>query len=337
VHFAHQRGILHRDLKPGNIVMDANGEPHVTDFGLAKRMDVDSGLTPSGTFIGTPSYMAPEQVVGKTGQLTTVADIYSLGAVLYFLLTGRPPFVGATPLETLRLVVEKEPVRPSTINRRLDRDLETICLKCLEKAPQGRYASADAVAEDLDRWLRQEPIQARPSGAWEHIFKWAKRKPAIASLIGAVFAVTAIGFAGVFWQWRRAQASAGAARVEAADNQQVTKFLQEMLEGVQPSVALGRDTTLLREVLKKAETRVDEELQYGGDVPPIAGDRREAAWPREPACRWFNGLSREGLGGAGKAGGGGADVPTGTGYAEEAARFRTPGRCGWTPQPGGDA
>jgi tetratricopeptide (TPR) repeat protein len=262
VHFAHQRGILHRDLKPGNIVMDANGEPHVTDFGLAKRMDVDSGLTPSGTFIGTPSYMAPEQAVGQTGQLTTVADIYSLGAVLYFLLTGRPPFVGATPLETLRLVVEKEPVRPSTINRRLDRDLETICLKCLEKAPQGRYASADAVAEDLDRWLRQEPIQARPSGAWEHIFKWAKRKPAIASLIGAVFAVTAIGFAGVFWQWRRAQASAGAARVEAADNQQVTKFLQEMLEGVQPSVALGRDTTLLREVLKKAETRVDEELKY---------------------------------------------------------------------------
>jgi serine/threonine protein kinase/WD40 repeat protein len=186
VHYAHQRGILHRDLKPANILLDAQGEPHVTDFGLAKLVNQDSGLTRTEAVMGTPAYMAPEQAQGRVKELSTAADLYSLGAMLYHLLTGRPPFAGATPLETMKLVVESEPPRPSVFNVQLDRDLETICLKCLEKDPRRRYASADALAEDLERWLRSEPVNARPSSVPERFVKWVHRKPAHAALAGVV-------------------------------------------------------------------------------------------------------------------------------------------------------
>ncbi|HSA29709.1 MAG TPA: protein kinase [Phycisphaerae bacterium] len=204
VHYAHQHGVLHRDLKPGNILLDANGHPYVTDFGLAKRATEDSGLTLTGQLLGTPSYMAPEQAAGKVKPLSVAVDIYSLGAILYELLTGTPPFAADTPLATLQQVRDTEPRRPSTINRRTNRDLETICLKCLEKDPQRRYASAGALAEDLERWLEGRSILARPVGQTAKFWRWCRRKPLIAGLAAALTLVFAAGFAGVLWQWRTA-------------------------------------------------------------------------------------------------------------------------------------
>ena len=184
VHYAHQHGILHRDIKPANILIDASGQPHLTDFGLAKNLKGDSSLTLSGAVMGTPAYMAPEQAAGKNRQVTGAADVYSLGAILYQILAGRPPFQADTPLETLRKVTDEEPKRPSSINIGADADLEIICLKCLEKAPHRRYASAEQLAEDLERWLRDEPIRARPVTPLERSWKWIKRRPAFAAMGG---------------------------------------------------------------------------------------------------------------------------------------------------------
>ena len=182
VHYAHQRGVLHRDIKPSNILLDGSGEAHLTDFGLAKLVQKESTLTHTNAVMGTPAYMAPEQARGETKDVTTAVDVYGLGAVLYESLTGWPPFGGGTSLETIRQVLEHEPRRPSIFNPQVDRDLETICLKCLEKDPTRRYATAEALADDLDRWSRQEPIQARPTSTLERIQKWVLRRPAIAAL-----------------------------------------------------------------------------------------------------------------------------------------------------------
>ena len=187
VDYAHRRGVLHRDIKPANIIIDSVGEPHLTDFGLAKVMGRASvSGTASGSILGTPAYMAPEQASGDSKNASTAADVYSLGAVLYEMLLGQPPFLGPTPLETLRCVIEKEPKHPSSFGRGVDRDLATICLKCLEKDPQRRYSSASALADDLDRWLDGEPIEARPVRPAERFWRWCRRKPAVAVLLAGV-------------------------------------------------------------------------------------------------------------------------------------------------------
>jgi serine/threonine protein kinase len=186
VHFAHQHGILHRDLKPSNILIDALGEPHVTDFGVAKAVDADGRLTLTGAILGSPYYMAPEQAAGKSAQLSTAADTYSLGIILFELLTGRLPFQAETPVATLKLVMEGEPPRLRSFNPAVDPDLETICLKCLEKDPAKRYPSGEALAEDLDFWQQDLPITARRSSPSERAYKWIKREPLKAGAIASI-------------------------------------------------------------------------------------------------------------------------------------------------------
>jgi WD40 repeat protein/tRNA A-37 threonylcarbamoyl transferase component Bud32 len=204
VHAAHQQGIVHRDLKPANVLLAADGTPKVTDFGLAKRLDGAAGQTASGAIVGTPSYMAPEQAGGKGKEVGPAADVYSLGAVLYELLTGRPPFQATTPLDTLLQVLSDEPVPPRRLQPKVPRDLETVCLKCLQKEPHRRYASGQALADDLRRFLDGQPVTARPVTPVERALKWARRRPAVAGLVALVAAVTLAGIGLVTWQWRSA-------------------------------------------------------------------------------------------------------------------------------------
>src|SRR5216117_266362 len=189
VHYAHEHRILHRDIKPGNILLDAKGEPHLTDYGLARLVETESTVTRTLEVLGTPSYMAPEQAAGKNTQLTSATDVYGLGAVFYQLLTGHPPFAGGTTYETVRLVLETEPRQPRLWNPKIDRDLATICLKCLEKDPQRRYSSALALAEDLEHWLKHEPIRAHPTGVFTRGKKWVRRNPTTALLMTSLVAL----------------------------------------------------------------------------------------------------------------------------------------------------
>ncbi len=209
VHYAHERGTIHRDLKPSNILVDEQDEPHVTDFGLAKRIEGDASLTGDEHALGTPSYMPPEQAESRRGEVGPQSDIYSLGATLYDLLTGRPPFRGDNRLATLQLVSKSEPVPPRMLNPAIPRDLETICLKCLEKTPARRYATAADLARELERYLHGEPILARPVTRVERFWRWCRREPVIA-LLSACVLVTLL--AGMIVSWHFAANAAARAR-----------------------------------------------------------------------------------------------------------------------------
>jgi tetratricopeptide (TPR) repeat protein len=301
VHHAHRHGILHRDIKPGNILIDTDGRPHVADFGLAKPLSGPPGQTESGAILGTPGYISPEQAAARK-DLTTATDVYSLGAVLYDLMTGRPPFAAPSTLDTLVKVLEEDPLPPHRLNPRVDRDLETVCLTCLNKDPRRRYASAEALAADLERWLAGEPIHARRLGRLERAWKWARRRPLDAALV-AVLGAAALALAGGGWvfsvrlqaavhQAREAQAAAEKGEQEAdRKRQQVNDYLVYLNERlanlrVEQPVRLEflHEGLALCEQFRKgrgedAEVRRQTALLYGclGDLEQERRDVKKAA------------------------------------------------------------
>jgi serine/threonine-protein kinase len=293
--YAHERGIVHRDLKPANILLTADGIPKITDFGLAKRLEGDSSQTKSGTLLGTPNYMAPEQARGDAQNVGPLSDVYALGAMLYELLTGRPPFQGATLGETMLQVERDEPMAPSRLVAKVPRDLETICLKCLQKDPQRRYASAQALSDDLRRFLSDQPILARPASAWERLARWCVRNPSVASLLGAVavlLMLVALGSLAAAYRISREKAEADWQREKAERNAESEKAAHEEADhnramaekhahearlaqaqaGKQAQVALG--------TVYDVVTKTDEKLRHKAEMGPLRKELLEMAMKR---------------------------------------------------------
>ena len=297
---AHQANVIHRDLKPANVLLLTDGTPKITDFGLAKKLDDTSGQTQSGAIMGTPSYMAPEQAGGKSHEIGPAADVYALGAILYELLTGRPPFKAATPLDTVLQVVSQEPVPVRRLNPPVPTDLETICHKCLQKDPEKRYASAAALADDLARYSRGEPIAARPAGRAERAWRWCRRNPALAGSLAAVVVALLVGGGVAGWQaWEarreaaradlkaedatreflRAEGKAELARNETARANEETRKAQDAVKALKiQSTEQRRLLDVMR--IKEAVTAFDNNLvEYARDTfGEVAEENRTSAW-----------------------------------------------------------
>jgi tetratricopeptide (TPR) repeat protein len=265
--FAHRQGTVHRDIKPTNILIDEFDQPRITDFGLAHRSQLDPHSTATGQILGTPAFMSPEQAAGKPAAIGPASDIYSAGAVLYFLLTQKPPFTAA-PLPALLALVSgpEPPVSPRALNPSVSPDLATICLKCLEKDPARRYPSAQSLADELGRFCRNEPILARPPSSAERAWRWCARNRAVSLALGAATVALLAGTVVSTSQAVRAKRAERLAESAASRSDQVARFLKDMLQGVGPSVARGRDTQMLRDILDQASERVGTELRNQPDV-----------------------------------------------------------------------
>jgi serine/threonine-protein kinase len=312
IHAAHQSGIVHRDLKPANILLAADGTPKVADFGLAGPLEGGAGLTQTGVPMGTPGYMAPEQARGEARALGLAVDVYALGAILYEQLTGRPPFRAATPAETLRQVVDQEPAPPSRLNAGVPRDAETICLKCLEKDPRKRYASAAALAEDLQRFQRDEPIVARSVGTAGRALRWARRRPAAAGLVATALALVGLALGGAAWlvQQRaerraelRSEVDTAVAQAESLRKgfhfREARQLLEEARQRLGPAgpddlrrqVDQARDELELAENLDKARLRAAAPVEGGFGTVGAESQYAESLYEQT--------LAKAGLGGPG--------------------------------------